>query len=325
MKTSNSSTTATKAVYADLRNDFMFKKAFSQKDIMIPFLNDILETDKIQDIVYRNVEQLGFDAESAKVYYDIYCHCAGGKDFIVEMQCSPQKYYRERMIFYSTYPLQHQYVEAKAEYEKLPEPKRPFRFTYKLYPVYIISITEFALEHEADWPEDSFVSRYSIRENSTGELYCGTLNYVFIELPRFRRALQQKSVGAEKWAYVFNNITKLREVPGELSEKYFRKLFESAKIANFTGEEQLSYIESEKMKYDYENCIEYAEEKGLAKGREEGEAKGKAEGLAEGEAKGEANKARSVAANMLGKGLSTDLIAECTGLSEEEIKALKTN
>ena len=128
------------------------------------------------------------------------------------------------------------------------------------------------------------MSRYSVRENSTGEPYCGTLNYVFVELPRFRKALQQKSAGAEKWAYVFNNITKLKEVPGELSEKYFRKLFESAKIANFTGKEQLSYIESEKMKYDYENCIEYAEEKGREEGREEGEAKGIAE------------KARSVAA-----------------------------
>ena len=75
---------------------------------MIPFLNDILETDKIRDIEYRNVEQLGFDAESAKIYYDIYCHCADGKDFIVEMQRSSQKYYRERMVFYSTYPIQHQ-------------------------------------------------------------------------------------------------------------------------------------------------------------------------------------------------------------------------
>ena len=128
---------------------------------------------------------------------------------------------------------------------------------------------------------------------------------------------------------MFNNITKLKEVPGELSEKYFRKLFESAKIANFTGEEQLSYIESEKMKYDYENCIEYAEEKGrekglekgLAKGREEGEAKGREEG----EAKGIAEKARSVAVNMLSKGLSVELITECTGLSESEVKALKAN
>ena len=263
MKTSNSSTTVTKAVYADLRNDFMFKKAFSQKDIMIPFLNDILETDKIQDIVYRNVEQLGFDAES-------------------------------------------------------PEPKQPFAFRYRLFPVYIISITEFALEHEAGWPDERFVSRYSVRENATGELYCETLNYVFVELPRFRKALQQKSAGAEKWAYVFNNITKLKEVPGELSEKYFRKLFESAKIANFTGEEQLSYIESEKMKYDYENCIEYAEEKGLeeglAKGREEGEAKGREEG----EAKGKAE----IAKNLLAKGLDTLFISEVTGLSVMEIEKL---
>ena len=165
------------------------------------------------------------------------------------------------------------------------------------------------------------MSRYSVRENSTGELYCGTLNYVFVELPRFRKALQQKSAGAEKWAYVFNNITKLKEVPGELSEKYFRKLFESAKIANFTGEEQLTYIESEKMKYDYENCIEYAEEKG----REEGEAKGREEGREEGEAKGIAEKARSVAANMLAEGLPASQIARCTGLSEAEVKALKAN
>ena len=122
MKTSTSSTTAEKAVYADLRNDFMFKKAFSQKDIMIPFLNDILETDKILDIEYRNVEQLGFDAESAKVYYDLFCQCADGKDFIVEMQCSPQTYYRERMIFYSTYPLQHQYVEARLSMKSSQSP-----------------------------------------------------------------------------------------------------------------------------------------------------------------------------------------------------------
>ena len=75
------------------------------------------------------------------------------------------------------------------------------------------------------------------------------------------------------------------------------------------------------MKYDYENCIEYAEEKGL----EEGLAKGREEGREEGEAKGIAEKARSVAVNMLSKGLSVELITECTGLSEAEVKALKAN
>ena len=319
MKTSTSLTTAERAVYADLRNDFMFKKAFGQKDIMIPFLNDILETDKIQDIEYRNVEQLGFDAESAKVYYDIYCHCADGKDFIVEMQRRSQKYYRERMVFYSTYPLQHQYVEAKREYDESPDPKQPFAFRYRLFPVYIISITEFALEHEATWPEERFVSRYSIRENATGELYCETLNYVFVELPRFRKALQQKSAVAEKWAFVFNNITRLREVPGELSEKYFRKLFESAKIANFTGEEQLSYIESQKMKYDYENVLEYAKEQAHDEGYSKGFSEGKADGEAKGREEGREEGVASIVTKLLQSGMTAEAIAKATGLSVDTV------
>ena len=319
---------AGKTVYADLRNDFMFKKAFGQKDIMIPFLNDILETDKILDIEYRNVEQLGFDAESAKIYYDIYCHCTDGKDFIVEMQRRSQKYYRERMVFYSTYPIQHQYVEAKRKYNENPDQKVPFSFRYRLCPVYIISITDFTLDHEDIWPEERFVSRYSIRENSTGELYCDTLNYVFVELPRFRKALEQKSAVAEKWAFVFNNITNLTDVPEELSEKYFQKLFESAKIANFTTNEQMSYIESQKMKYDYENVLEYAVEQatekgfseGEAKGRKEGEAKGRKEGKAEGRAEGRAEGVASVISKLLKSGFSADVIASATGLSIAEVQ-----
>ena len=137
------------------------------------------------------------------------------------------------------------------------------------------------------------------------------MNYVFIELPRFRKALQQKSAVAEKWAFVFNNITRLREVPGKLSEKYFRKLFESAKIANFTGEEQLSYIESQKMKYDYENVLEYAVEQAAAKaekkGREEGEAKGKEEGIS------------SIVSKLLQSGMTAETIAKATGLPLETV------
>ncbi len=328
----NFTSNARTAVYADLRNDFMFKKAFGQKDIMIPFLNDILGTDKIQDIDYRNVEQLGFDAEDRKVYYDLYCHCSDGKDFIVEMQRRSQKYYRERMVFYSTYPIQNQYEEAKFKHmEKFGEdPNTPFVFNYRLCPVYIISITDFKLDHEPDWPKDRFVSRYNIREVSNGEPYCDTLNYIFIELPRFRKALERKSGVAEKWAFVFNNIAQLNAIPEELSENCFQRLFESAKIANFTANEQKSYLENQKMKYDYENVMEYAKEqaaeegraKGLAEGRAEGlaegEAKGRTEGLAEGEAKGKLETAKG----FLKEGIPIAIICKVTGLSQEEIQNL---
>ena len=66
--------------------------------------------------------------------------------------------------------------------------------------------------------------------------------------------------------------------------------------------------------------------RGLAKGREEGRAEGLAKGLAkgreEGLAKGRAEERIEIARNMKAKGLPVDLIAECSGLSPEEISQL---
>lgn len=58
-------------VFADLRSDFMFKRAFGQKNILISFLNSILKTDRITDVEYRNVEMLGLTKKDRKVFYNI--------------------------------------------------------------------------------------------------------------------------------------------------------------------------------------------------------------------------------------------------------------
>ena len=72
------------------------------------------------------------------------------------------------------------------------------------------------------------------------------------------------------------------------------------------------------MIYDYQNCIDYA--------REKGEAKGRAEGLAEGEAKGKLEGEKlaklETAQNLKNKGIASEIISECTGLSMKEIQAL---
>ena len=66
---------------------------------------------------------------------------------------------------------------------------------------------------------------------------------------------------------------------------------------------------------DYRNTIEYAREEGLAAGLAEGEAKGHEAGLAEGEAR--------VAKKMLTAGMPEEQITEFTGLSAEQLAALK--
>ncbi len=134
------------------------------------------------------------------------------------------------------------------------------------------------------------------------------------ELPRFRKALEQKSDVAEKWAFVFNNIAQLNAIPNELSENCFQRLFESAKIANFTPDERVNYLENQKMRFDYENVMEYAKEQA----RDEGLAEGRAKGMAEGEAKAK----RETAKKLKTMGLSMEQIICATGLSQKEIQCL---
>ena len=229
-------------VFADLRSDFMFKRAFGQKNILISFLNSILKTDRITDVEYRNVEMLGLTKKDRKVFYDIYCHTSDNQDFVVEMQHKSQKYFRDRALYYSTYTIQKQHDEAKKAFKrKLRNITKPFVWDYKLYPVYVISILDYAMEHVGDWPRDKFISHYIVKEEVMNEVHSDSLHFIYIELPRFNKMLENLSDESDKWTYLFNNLSKMNEIPEEFDENPFQDLFTTAKIANFTAEEIYRY------------------------------------------------------------------------------------
>ena len=84
------------------------------------------------------------------------------------------------------------------------------------------------------------------------------------------------------------------------------------KYINPHTESELKLYEDSVNAYrDIVNAIRTAEKKKFAEGRAEGRAEGIAEGRAE------------VARKMLDKGMSTELVAEMTGLSLEEVSSLK--
>ena len=164
------------------------------------------------------------------------------------------------------------------------------------------------------------------------EVHSDSLHFIYIELPRFNKVLENLSDESDKWTYLFNNLSKMNEIPEEFDENQFQDLFTTAKIANFTAEEIHRYTEEQKMSYDYQNCLNYAvetaveaavktaTEKALADGIAKGLSEGKAEGLAEGK-----NAARcETARNLLKMGLTAVQIAQATGLSEEEVLKLKS-
>ena len=85
------------------------------------------------------------------------------------------------------------------------------------------------------------------------------------------------------------------------------------RISNFAAmdyNEQTEYLQEFLAEIDARSSMRYAREQGLKEGRAEGIAEGRAEVL------------RETARAMKTEGLSTTIIAKCTGLSIEEIEKL---
>ncbi|MEJ7678396.1 MAG: Rpn family recombination-promoting nuclease/putative transposase [Segetibacter sp.] len=101
-----------KAKYLNPFTDFGFKKIFGEeasKPMLLDFLNALLPQEhNIIDLSFKNTEQLGFTVSDRKAVYDIYCENERGEKFIVELQKAKQNYFKERTIYYSTFPIREQ-------------------------------------------------------------------------------------------------------------------------------------------------------------------------------------------------------------------------
>ena len=115
----------------------------------------------MSNIRYLNPEQLGLTREDRKSVFDVCCKTDSGEEFIVEMQKERQTYFRDRALYYSTYPLREQ--------------GRKGDWSYRLTPVYMVGILDFTLDHPTGngtgekGMEEKLIYRYSLRESETGE------------------------------------------------------------------------------------------------------------------------------------------------------------
>lgn len=106
----------------------------------------------------------------------------------------------------------------------------------------------------------------------------------------------------------------------------FQRREELARIVNMNKKERDKYEASLKVYRDNYNTWIYMKEQALKEGLEEGLAKGIAKGIEQGIEigvnKGKKENSYDIARKMKQKGLSVDMIAECTGLSKSEIEKL---
>lgn len=234
--------------YINPLTDFGFKKLFGSepnKVLLIDFLNQILPNRKIKDLTYASNEKQGASIIDRKAIFDIYCIGENGEHFIVEMQKAKQNYFKDRSIFYASFPIQQQGEKNT--------------WDYKLTPVYSVGILDFIFE---DHKEDDELVHIVELKNQHCEVFYDKLKFIYIELPKFRKSEEQLETQFDKWLYVFTHLSQLNDRPQKLQERIFAKLFESAEIAKFTLEEREAYEESLKYYRDIKNVVDTSKMEG---------------------------------------------------------------
>ena len=222
--------------YIDPKTDFGFKRLFAQedsKDILKQFLFDVLKlTHPIEELTYIPNEQLPQGADERIGVYDVYCKDVIGQRFIVEMQRANQTFIRDRVLYYSTFPIIHQ-------------AKKGTSWQFELMPIYCIAIMNFTIDTGT-----AYLRRVQLMDTDAKTLFYDKLTYVYIELPRFGKALHEVSSEADKWIYLLKNMPELQDIPAELANEPFTHAFEMAEQSALSPRERLLYEASLKSARD---------------------------------------------------------------------------
>ena len=311
--------------YINPYTDFGFKKLFGteiNKELLISFINSLLHgKEVITNLTYLNTEHLGTSEADRKAVFDVYCENEKGEKILVEMQRGLQQYFKDRSIYYATFPIREQAQRGD--------------WDYQLKGIYIIGILNFTFDEKDD---NYFHHEVQLLDNHTKEVFYDKLTFIYLEMPKFNKTEDELHTMFEKWLFVLRNLSRLMERPKALQERVFTRLFEAAEIAKFTKVEYEAYEDSLKAYRDWKNMIDTAmmiakkegheegrqegREIGRQEGREIGRQEGREIGRKEGLKEGLKEKAIETARRMKTKGYPIEEIMLLTDLSEEEITQL---
>ncbi len=276
--------------YINPFTDYGFKRLFGEepnKELLLDFLNELLKNEQgnITSLTYLKSDKLGNSEDDRKAVFDLYCENEEGEKFIVELQKTKQKFFKDRTVYYSTFPIREQ-------------AQRGSDWSFELKAVYTIAILDFVFDSDMDEPTKF---RYDVKltDTETCKVFYDKLTFIYLEMPKFNKPIELLESRFEKWMYVIRNLNKLDRVPNELRESIFERLFEVAEIAKFSKEEADAYEESLKSYRDLKNSLDTAFEEGMEKGIEK------------------------VAVGLLKANVSDQVILSTTGLDFEQLTYLK--
>lgn len=191
-----------KGKYINPFTDFGFKKLFGtefNKELLIDFLNQVLgDREIIQDLTYLNTENLGNTETDRKAIFDLYCENEKGEKFIIELQNVKQQYFKDRSIYYSTFPIQSQAPKGR-------------EWDYYLKAIYTIGISNFSFPDKSE--QERFLREVQLVDTATQEVFYDKLMFIYLEMPKFSKAEDELISQFDKWMYVLKNLHRLQDKP----------------------------------------------------------------------------------------------------------------
>ena len=192
----------------------------------------------VKDLTYLNTEHLGTGESDRKAVFDVYCENENGEKILVQMQRGEQQFFKDRTLFYTTFPIREQQVIKD--------------WDYQLKAIYVIGILNFKFDKVHD---NYYHHEVQLLDVETKEVFYDKLTFIYLEMPKFNKSEDELNGMFEKWLFVLRNLSRLMERPKALQERIFTRLFEAAEIARFTKVEYDAYEESLKVYRDWQNTI----------------------------------------------------------------------
>ncbi|HEY9596679.1 MAG TPA: Rpn family recombination-promoting nuclease/putative transposase [Cyanophyceae cyanobacterium] len=302
-------------IFINPKTDFAFKKIFGSeqsKGILINFLNALLynEQSVIEDLDIINPYLAPKIRGVKDTYLDVKARITGGKTVIIEMQVLNVESFEKRILY-----------NAAKSYSVQLQMGEDYRL---LNPVIALTITDFEM-----FPQfDKVISRFVLKERDYLVDYLSDdIELVFVELPKFKKGLEELETLTEKWIYFLKSARELRSVPEVMgSVPEISQAFAIANQANLNPEELEDLERREIFIQDMRGAMSKAVKQGIQQGIEQGIEQGIQQGIEQGIQQGIQQGTRDAKveiAKRLLNVLDEEAISQTTGLSVEEIRRLR--
>lgn len=284
--------------FVDVTNDIAFRKIFgneNKKIILISFLNAVMklrDKDAIEDVEILNPYQLPIIKNLKASIIDVKARDKKGKSYIIEMQVAEPDGLDKRLLYYASKEYSQQ-IERGEDYTELK-------------PVIFIGIFDFSFTQG-----DKYLSHHAVCDVEDSERIIKDMDFYFIELPKFKKQLDELYEIIDKWIFFIKEAENLTVIPENVDDEGLKAAYHDANKYVWDKEELEAYDYSSMREQDERGKVIAAEKKARLQGIEEGKIEGRQEGIEETETK--------AVLGLSENGVPVAIIAKSLGISEERV------